>query len=66
MQRRIDAGASQPRAAARDVAILAALGAPMDGAAQTFLLANTPQGGARGRARRDAGAGLGGGTRRGR
>lgn len=47
MQRRIDRGASQPRSAARDVAILAALGARMDGAAQAFLLANPPQGGAR-------------------
>lgn len=47
MQRRIDRGASQPRAAARDVAILAALGAPVDGAVQNFLLANAPQGGAR-------------------
>jgi len=53
MQRRIDAGgASGARAAARDVAILAALGAPMNGTVQTFLLANPPQGGARA----DAGA----------
>ncbi|GIK47520.1 MAG: hypothetical protein BroJett013_02170 [Alphaproteobacteria bacterium] len=47
MQRRIDRGASQPRAAARDVAIMAALGAPANGAVQTFLLAHAPQGGAR-------------------
>jgi hypothetical protein len=47
MQRRIDAaGASLARAAARDVAILAALGAPLDGAMESFLLANPPQGGA--------------------
>ena len=53
MRRRIDAAtAQQRRAAARDVAILAALGAPVDGGVQTFLLANAPQGGARG----DAGA----------
>jgi hypothetical protein len=48
MQRRIDRGASQPRAAARDVAILAALGAPVDGTVQAFVLANAPEGGARG------------------
>lgn len=48
MQRRIDrAGAQQARAASRDVAILAALGAPMEGAVETFLLSNAPQGGAR-------------------
>jgi hypothetical protein len=47
MQRRIDRGAGQPRAAARDVAILAALGAPVDGTVQSFILANPPQGGAR-------------------
>lgn len=47
MQRRIDRGASQPRAAARDVAIMAAMGAPVDGTVQTFLLTNAPQGGAR-------------------
>jgi hypothetical protein len=50
MQRRIDAAgsnAAQRRAAARDVAILAALGAPVDGAVQGFLLANPTQGGAR-------------------
>jgi hypothetical protein len=47
IRRRIDAaGASLARAAARDVAILAALGAPLDGAMQSFLLANPPQGGA--------------------
>lgn len=48
LQRRIDRGASQPRTAARDVAILAALGAPVNGTVQNFLLANAPQGGARG------------------
>lgn len=48
MQRRIDrAAAQQARAAARDVTILAALGAPMDGSVQAFLLANPPQGGTR-------------------
>ncbi|MBL8544990.1 MAG: hypothetical protein JNL81_00915 [Hyphomonadaceae bacterium] len=48
MQRRIDrAGAQQARAAARDVAILAALGAPMEGSVEAYLLANPPQGGAR-------------------
>ncbi|MGQ0533865.1 MAG: hypothetical protein ACT4OF_14420 [Caulobacteraceae bacterium] len=48
MQRRIDnAPRQQARAAARDVAILAALGAPADGSVQTFLVANPPQGGAR-------------------
>lgn len=47
MQRRIDRGASQPRVAARDVAILAAMGAPVDGAVQAFVLTNAPQGGAR-------------------
>ena len=52
MQRRIDRGASQPRAAARDVALLAALGAPVNGAIQGFLVGNAPQGGARA----DAGA----------
>jgi hypothetical protein len=50
MQRRIDRGARQPRAAARDVAILAALGAPVDGTVQSFLFSNPPQGGARGEA----------------
>lgn len=49
MHRRIDAaGASQARAAARDVAILAALGAPVDGQVENFLLTNAPQGGVRG------------------
>ncbi len=48
MHRRIDAGgASLARAAARDVAILSALGAPVDGAVLAFLTANPPQGGAR-------------------
>ncbi len=47
MQRRIDSGASQVRAASRDVAILSALGAPVNGTVQAFLLANAPQGGAR-------------------
>jgi hypothetical protein len=49
MHRRIDAagaGAANLRAAARDVVILAALGAPMDETTQGFLLANAPQGGA--------------------
>ncbi|MES1202036.1 MAG: hypothetical protein ABUS57_11380 [Pseudomonadota bacterium] len=49
VHRRIDAGgAAMARAASRDVAIMAALGMPLDGAAQSFLLANAPQGGARG------------------
>lgn len=53
LQRRIDAGGtSGARAAARDVAILAALGAPVNGTVQTFILSNAPQGGVRG----DAGA----------
>lgn len=52
IHRRIDNAGAAPRTAARDVAILAALGAPMDGAALSFLLANAPQGGARA----DAGA----------
>jgi hypothetical protein len=49
LHRRIDAAGTGARArgAARDVAILAALGAPVDGTAQTFVLANAPQGGAR-------------------
>lgn len=48
LQRRIDAaGSAQARAASRDVAILAALGAPVDGAVLAHLLANPPQGGAR-------------------
>jgi hypothetical protein len=46
-QRISAAGASLGRAGARDVAIMAAMGFPTDGAAQTFLLANPPQGGAR-------------------
>lgn len=53
LQRRIDAaGTAGARAAARDVAILAALGAPVNGNVQTFILNNAPQGGVRG----DAGA----------
>jgi len=55
LQRRIDAGASQARAASRDAVILAALGAPVSGTAQAFMLANPPQGGARA----DTGAMLG-------
>ena len=48
VRRRIDAaGASLARAGARDVAILAALGFAIDGAARGFLFANPPQGGAR-------------------
>lgn len=47
LQRRIDRGAAQPRAAARDAVILAALGAPMSAEAQAFVFANAPQGGAR-------------------
>ena len=48
MQRRIDqAPSAQARGAARDVAILAALGAPLEGSAQAFLFANAPQGGTR-------------------
>ncbi len=48
MQRRIDrAAGAQARAAARDVAIMAALGAPLEGGVQVFLFANAPQGGAR-------------------
>jgi hypothetical protein len=50
MHRRIDAagsGAAAKRAAARDVIILAALGAPVDGAVQSFIVQNPPQGGAR-------------------
>ncbi|WP_395645094.1 hypothetical protein [Terricaulis sp.] len=48
MHRRIDgAGARGGPAAARDVAILAALGAPVDAQVQTFLLANAPAGGTR-------------------
>jgi hypothetical protein len=45
IHRRIDAGGA--RVAARDVAILSALGAQVDGQVQRFLLANAPQGGAR-------------------
>ncbi|MBY0562982.1 MAG: hypothetical protein K2P58_02250 [Hyphomonadaceae bacterium] len=52
VQRRIDRGASQPRSAARDLAILAGLGVQLEGAAQSALLRNTPQGGVQG----DAGA----------
>ncbi|HWA00503.1 MAG TPA: hypothetical protein VG841_09345, partial [Caulobacterales bacterium] len=49
VHRRIDAaGAAMARGAARDVTIMAALGFPLDGAVQSFLLANPPQGGARG------------------
>lgn len=44
MHRRIDGGGAS---AARDVAILAALGAPVDGTVQRFVLANPPSGGAR-------------------
>lgn len=47
-QRRADRGASQPRAAARDIAILLGLGAQLDGPTQSFLLANAPQGGVQG------------------
>ena len=48
VRRRIDAAAApQARAAARDVAIMAAAGLPIDEAAQTFVLANAPTGGAR-------------------
>jgi hypothetical protein len=45
LHQRIDGGGGA--AAARDVAILAALGAPTDGQVQRFMLANAPQGGAR-------------------
>lgn len=45
LHQRIDAGGG--RAAARDVAILAALGMRTDGQVQRFLLANAPQGGVR-------------------
>ena len=49
LHRRIDAAGTGARArvAAREITILAALGAPVDGAVQTFVLANAPQGGAR-------------------
>jgi len=46
IQRRLDATpANGARAAARDVTILAALGAPADANTRAFLLANAPQGG---------------------
>jgi hypothetical protein len=48
MHRRIDAAASAAvakRAAARDVMILAALGAPVDDAAQSFIVDSAPTGG---------------------
>jgi hypothetical protein len=46
MKRRVDAGgASMARAAARDVTLLAALGAQPDEATQAFLAANTTTGG---------------------
>jgi hypothetical protein len=47
VQRRIDSGASRAAAAARDVAIMSAVGFPTTGAAQTFIVANPPTGGAR-------------------
>jgi hypothetical protein len=47
MQRRIDrGGASLATRAARDVAIMTALGAPLDGPTEAFLLAHPPSGGA--------------------
>jgi hypothetical protein len=47
MQRRIDhAGASLATRAARDIVIMAALGAPLDGPTEAFLLAHPPSGGA--------------------
>ncbi|MGD9965850.1 MAG: hypothetical protein AB7T59_04975 [Hyphomonadaceae bacterium] len=47
LQRRIDRSArQQARTAARDVAILTALGAPVNESVQMFLTANPPQGGA--------------------
>ena len=52
VQRRVDNAGRNTASASRDVAILAALGAPVEGGAQTFMLANPPQGGARA----DAGA----------
>lgn len=52
VQRRLDRGASQPRSAARDLAILAGLGVQLEGSAQSALLRNAPQGGVQG----DAGA----------
>src|SRR5262249_30830822 len=45
--RRLRNAGRNSAAAARDVAILAALGAPVDGAAQAFMLANPPQSGTR-------------------
>lgn len=49
VQRRIDSGgASFANAAARDVALLAALGFPLNEAAHAFLAAHPPQGGAAG------------------
>jgi hypothetical protein len=48
MRARIEAaGAAGAAGAARDIAIVASLGAPSDAAVQRFLLANPPQGGAR-------------------
>jgi len=45
---RIDGGgAAQARAASRDVALMAAIGFPLDGAAQNLLLTTPPQGGVR-------------------
>ncbi len=53
IQRRLDAApANAVRAAARDAAVLAALGAPADANTRAFLIANAPQGGRAG----DAGA----------
>ncbi len=48
MHRRIDAAGANAARAARDVAILSALGAPVDGQVESFLFANAPQGGVRG------------------
>jgi hypothetical protein len=46
LTRRIDAaGGGNPRGAARDVAIMAAMGGNADGAVQAFLIANPPSGG---------------------
>lgn len=50
LHRRIDAAgsaAAAKRGAARDAMILAALGAPVDGAVQSFIVQNPPSGGAR-------------------
>ncbi len=48
LRRRIDAApAPQARTAARDVTILSALGATVDGGVQAFLVGNAPAGGAR-------------------